>query len=266
MSKQHKIRWSEQDTNELNRAIRNFNAKVTRLSKNNPEISNILPEKVSAKEIRKLIDTRQDLKREINMLKRFSKRGSEAIVTIDDTEHNIRMTKWMKTEMNRRIGIINRKRQKRLEDIEKLEMTSRGKKLGYTRGQLGMGSTIRASLEPMKAFYYTMENFDVKRRWKSILKQSKDDYFTQQDFSMRENFIKAIQENFHYENVSDIVNAIQNMDIKEFFNVFQREGGTFEWSYPDPEQEKQYANYLRSQYNIASTMNSKDIISEELLK
>lgn len=266
MSKQHKIRWSEQDNINLSKAVKNFNAKVTRLAKNNPAIANVLPEKVSIKQIKELIDTRQDLNREINMLKRFSKRGSEDIVTIDDTEHKIKITKWMKTEMNRRIGIINRKRKKRLEDIEGTEMTSRGKKLGYTRGQLGMGSTLRVSLEPMKAFYYTMENFDLKKRWKSILKQSKDDYFTNQDYLMRSNFIKAIQDNFHYEDVSDIIDKISNMDIKEFFNVFQSEGGTFEWSYPDPEKEKEYANYLRSQYNISSTMNSNNIIGEELEK
>lgn len=266
MSKQHKIRWSEQDTNELNRVIKNFNAKVTRLAKSNPAIANILPEKVKTKQVKELIHTRQDLKREINMLQRFTKRGAEEIITLDETEHKLRITKWQKTEMNRRIGIINRKRKHRLEQIEATEMTSRGKKLGYTRGQLGMGSALKNALEPMKSFYYTMENFDLKKRWKSILKQSTDEYFTQQDFTMRENFINAIKNNFHYVDVSDITSTLESMDIKEFFKVFQSEGGTFEWSYPDKEKEQEYAEYLRSQYGISSTLNSKDIIGEELQK
>lgn len=266
MSKQHKIRWSKQDNDELTKVIRNFNAKVTRLAKKNPDISNILPEKVSVKEIKSLIGTRQDLNREINMLKRFSKRGAEAIVPIDDTERNIKITKWQRTEMNRMVGIINRKRKKRLMDIEATEMQSGGKRLGYTRGQLGMGSALKNSLEPMQAFYYTMENYDVKKRWKSILKQAKDDYFTLQDYTMRENFIKAIEENFHYEDISDITSKISEMDIKEFFKVFQAEGGSFEWSYPDAEKEKEYAEHLRSQYGIKSTMNSNMIIGEQLQK
>lgn len=264
MSKQHKIRWSKQDNYELTKAVRNFNAKVTRLSKKSPEIANILPEKVSVKDVKALIDTRQDLNREINMLKRFSRRGAEAIVPIDSTEHNLKITRWMKTEMNRRIGLINRRRKKRLMEIEATEMTSGGKKLGYTRGQLGMGSALKVELEPMKAFYYTMENYDVKKRWLSILKQSKDDYFNERDFLMRKNFAQSIRDHFKYEDVSDIADYIENMDIKEFFKVFQAEGGTFEWTYPDAEKEKQYAEHLRSQYGISSKMSSKQIVSEQL--
>ena len=151
-------------------------------------------------------------------------------------------------------------------DIEATEMTSGGKRLGYTRGQLGMGSALKNSLEPMKAFYYTMENYDVKKRWKSILKQAKGDYFTLQDYTMRDNFIKAIEANFHYIDVSDITSKLSEMDIKEFFKAFQAEGGSFEWSYPDPEKEREYAEHLRSQYGITSKMNSKQIISEQLQK
>ena len=74
MSKYHKINWREEDTKELTRVVRNFNAKIQRLSKTNPGITNLLPEKVSASELKNLINTRQDLKRELNALKRFSKR------------------------------------------------------------------------------------------------------------------------------------------------------------------------------------------------
>ena len=265
MSKQYKIRWSKQDSVELNKAVRNFNAKINRLSKNNPDIAKLLPETTSVKKLKEDINTRQDLNREINMLKRFSRRGAEKIVTLDVTEHNIRTTKWMKTEMNRRVAIINRRREKRLAEIENLEMTSGGKRLGYTRGQLGMGSLERASLEPMKAFYRTMENFDLKKRWVSLLAQSKSNYFTERDYQMRDNFIKAIESNFQYVDTSDIVAHINNMDIKDFLRRFQAEGGTFEWSYPDKEKEREYAEHLRSQYGIESTMNSKSIISEELI-
>lgn len=266
MSKQHKIRWSERDTKELERVVKNFNAKVNRLIKKDPKTSNVLPEKVSIKELKDLIRTRQDLHRELNTLKRFSKRGAEEIINLADTRNNLKITKWQKTEMNRRIGIINRTRRRRLQEIEEMEMTSGGEALGYTRGQLGMGKASKVALEPMKAFWHTMENYDVKRRWKSILYQSKDDYFNEQDFRVRENFIRAIKDNFHYENIDDIVEYVNNMDIKEFFNVFQREGGTFEWAYPDPDKEREQANHLRAQYGIPSTMNSKDIIFEELNK
>ena len=129
MSKYHKINWREEDTKELTRVVRNFNAKIQRLSKTNPGITNLLPEKVSASELKNLINTRQDLKRELNALNRFSKRGSETIVEIQENDYGLKTTKWQRTEMNRRVGVINRKRKARLEQFSNIEMKSGGQAL-----------------------------------------------------------------------------------------------------------------------------------------
>lgn len=266
MSKYHKIRWSEQDTKEIARVVKNFNAKVNRLAKQNPDLAGILPEKVSTKQLKNLINTRQDLNRELNALKRFSKKGSEEIVIVPDTEYELKITKWQKTEMNRRIGIINRKRKARLEEIESIEMKSRGKNLGYTRGQLGMGKAEEISLQPMTAFYRTMGNRDLKKRWQSILVQSQSDYFTKRDFQVRDNYIKGLLENYNSYDIQDIVDTIEKMDIKDFLQTFQEEGGTFEFIYPDPEKEKEYVNYLRTTWGVENKeLNSKQIIANKVM-
>ena len=246
MSKYHKIRWTEQDTKEISRVVKNFNSKITRLAKKNPEIANILPEKVSSKQLKEIINTRQDLHRELNSLKRFSKKGAEKIVTIPDTEYDLKTTKWQKVEMNRRVGIINRRRKERLERLQEVEMTSRGKSLGYTRGQLGMGKATEVALQPLTAFFRTMGNTDLKKRWQSILVQSQSDYFTKKDYRLRDNYIKALVTSFNENNISDIIEAIENMDIKDFLNKFEEEGGTFEMAYPGKELEHEYETALRS--------------------
>ena len=246
MSKYHKIRWTEQDTKEISRVVKNFNSKITRLAKKNPEIANILPEKVSSKQLKEIINTRQDLHRELNSLKRFSKKGAEKIVTIPDTEYDLKTTKWQKVEMNRRVGIINRRRKERLERLQEVEMTSRGKSLGYTRGQLGMGKATEVALQPLTAFFRTMGNTDLKKRWHSILVQSQSDYFTKKDYQLRDNYIKALVTSFNENNISDIIEAIENMDIKDFLNKFEEEGGTFEMAYPGKELEHEYETALRS--------------------
>ena len=266
MSKYHKIRWSEQDTKEIARVVKNFNAKVNRLAKQNPDLANVLPEKVSTKQLKELINTRQDLNRELNALKRFSKKGSEEIVIVPDTEYELKITKWQKTEMNRRIGIINRRRKARLEEIENIEMKSRGKNLGYTRGQLGMGKAEEISLQPMTAFYRTMGNRDLKKRWLSILHQSQSDYFTKRDFQVRDNYVKGLLENYNSYDIQDIVDKIEKMDIKDFLQTFQEEGGTFEFIYPDPEKEKEYVNYLRTVWHVENKeLNSKQIIANKVM-
>ena len=100
MSKYHKIRWNESDEQELKRAVRNFNAKLRRLEKKDPQKynKNTLPtfwdsvnetytNRVSVGQMKELINTRNDLKRELNSLKRFSKRGSEEIVFIPTNDN-----------------------------------------------------------------------------------------------------------------------------------------------------------------------------------
>lgn len=247
MPRYHRIKWRESDQQELKRVVRNYNAKITRIAKKNPQIENVLPEKISVAQLKEIINTRQDLKRELNALKRFSKRGSEQIVEVPGTDYNLKITKWQKTEMNRRIAIINKRRERRLQEIENLDMTSRGEKLGYKRSDLGMGKATEVSLKPMNAFTRRMSQSDLKWKWKGILKESQSDYFTQKDFRLRENYLKALKENYNENNIKDVIDTISNMDIKEFLQKFEEEGGTLEFAYPpNKEQEKAYVNALKS--------------------
>lgn len=244
MSRQYNIRWKQTDSNELRKAVRNFNAKIDRLTKKNPELVAVFPEKTSVRQLKELIDTRQDLKRELNSLRRFTRRGSEEIVDIPESDYNLQITKWQKEEMTRRTAVINRKRKKRLEEIESMEMTSRGQKLGYTRGQLGMGKADEIALKPLKAFTPRMTRKDLQKKFKSIQLQSQSTYFNTKDEQFRQNYIKGLLENYNIHDIEDVVEKIESMDFKEFYNTFQAEGGTFEFHYP-PDNE-QYEGYLES--------------------
>lgn len=240
MSKQHHIRWNESDTAELKRVVTNFNAKINRLAKKNPQLKNVLPEKVTVAQMKELINTRQDLKRELNTLKRFSKRGSEIIVDVPDTDYNIKITKWQRTEMNRRAGIVNRKRKARLEMLQDVQI--RGQE--YTLGQLGMGKQAEKELRPIKPFFRTMKQSDIHYKWKSMQSETQSNYFTERDYKLKENYIKALTDNYNSNDVKDIIDAIENMDISDFMKTFQEvDLNTFEWASGPPEQE-QYQGYI----------------------
>lgn len=247
MPRYHRINWRDSDTKELKRVVTNYNAKISRLAKKNPQIENVLPEKVTVAQLKEIINTRQDLKRELNSLKRFSKRGSEEIITVPDTDYNLKITKWQKTEMNRRVAVINRRREKRLEQISNIEMKSRGEDLGYTRAQLGMGKATEVSLKPMNAFTRRMNQSDLKWKWKNILKESQSDYFTQKDFRLRDNYLKALRENYKENDIKDVIEEISKMDIRDFLHTFEEEGGTLEFAYPpNKEQYKGYVSALKT--------------------
>lgn len=247
MSRRHKINWRESDNRELNRVVKNFNAKISRLAKKNPQLQNVLPEKVSASQLKELINTRQDLNRELNALKRFSKRGAEEIVSVPDNDYNLQTTKWQRTEINRRIGIINRRRKERLERLSNFEATSRGQELGYKRADIGMGKATEVSLSPMRGFTQRMNQRDLKMKWKSIMQESQSDYFTERDYRLRNNYIKALTENFNINDIEDIIEEIENMDINDFLQIFEQEGGNLESAYPpNGEQYIAYLNGLRA--------------------
>lgn len=247
MSRTYNIRWQESDNQELKKAVKNFNAKITRIIKKNPSMKNVLPEKVSVGQMRDLIETRQDLKREINALKRFTQRGAEELVEVPDNEYNLKTTKWQKEEMTRRIGVINRKRKKRLKEVQQTPLKSRGKELGYTKGELGMGRAEAVSLTPMNAFSPKMGRADLNMKFKNILKESQSTYWTKRDILLKDNYIKSLEENFNSNNIKDIIQAIQDMDYKEFKKIFDEEGGNFELSYPpNKQQEHDYEIALRA--------------------
>lgn len=243
MPRLYKIKWNENDEKELKRVVKNYNAKVNRLKKNaDRETKAALPDNISVKQLKELINTRADLNRELNSLKRFSKRGSEEIVEVPGNDYNLKTTRWQKNEMSRRAATINRTRSRRRKEIAEIEMMDRGKKVGYKRGDIGMGSAEEKSLEPIKPFTSKMNRADFNMKNKILLKESQSTYWNERDEMMRQNYIKSLKENFNENDIKKVIDTIDKMDFKEFRKVFEAEGGNFELSYPPDK--SQYQEYL----------------------
>ena len=179
MPRYRRINWRESDTKELNRVVRNFNDKINRLIKKDPTLKNKLPEKVKASELKKNINTRRDLNRELNKLKRFSRRGAEELVDLPGSEYDLKITKWQRTEMKRMTSIVNRARKKRREKLEELEATSGGLGLGYSIDTLGMGNARMESLKDIKPFTPSMNYRDLHKKYETLLIESQSDYHLQ---------------------------------------------------------------------------------------
>ena len=244
MSKRYNIKWRADDDVALKKAVKNFNAKITRLAKKNPAMASSLPEKTTVKELKGLISTRQDLNREINALRRFSKRGAEEFVEIPDNYYNLKITKWQKEEMTRRTATINRRRAKRYSELMEQEAYSRGEALGYKKADVGMGRADELSVRPVKPFTPKMTRHDLKKKDKMLRKESQDAYWNKRELQMKENYIKSLEENFNPSDIKDIVDRIRGMDYGEFKKIFDKAGLDFEFSYP-PDQEA-YINHLNA--------------------
>lgn len=256
MSRKYHIRWQKSDHQDLSKAVKNFNAKISRLEKKYPELKNALPEKVSVGELKKLIKTRQDLNREINTLKRFTDKKNKIGIRDDGSyegiqiygNYNIKITKWQLKEFNRRRAIINRRRGQRLEALLPEEVTSRGEAQGYTVEQIGVGSIKLNDLLPMDEILPGASEVSVRKMYKSAVIQSQSDFLTLSDFRAKASYIKGLKQNFNVDEIQDIIEAVENTPIDQWLHTFQTDvDAKFEGLYPgDKSQEKQYAAALRS--------------------
>ena len=263
MSRFYNIRWKQSDNAEIRKTVKNFNAKITRLEKKYDKLiseetdvekrrqlrteKNALPNRVQTKQLKELVETRQDLKRELNSLKRFSKRGSEDVVDVPENKYNLKTTRWQRNEMTRRAGVINRKRKERYEEVYNYSAEFRGEELGYSIGELGMGSADENQLKPINAFNPSMARGDLEKKFSVLMEESQSTFWDKQEMIMMENYKNALLQSYAEDDIGKVLDAIDNMDFKDFYKKFMSQVGKFENVYfPDREQYWDYVEQLNS--------------------
>ena len=256
MAKQYNIRWTENDSKQLSKSVKNFNAKVRRLEKKYEGIDGVvIPEKVTMKEMRDLIGTRRDLQKELRSLQNFTQRGSEEIVRAD-TKDNIYLTKWQKQELEKRARTINSERDRRREELESKELIHKGEGLGYTRGAVGMQKAEALQLRPTKAFTPKMTKSDINEKMRHFRKESQSTYWKKRDILMRDNYIKALKEHFNSK-ANDIIAKIQSMDVEAVKDIIMSDPSEFETAYPlTADEVEPYLDHLRIMWNVPKVTKS----------
>jgi hypothetical protein len=129
------------DLKKLQKAVKNFNAKLDYVNKKNPENKKSMPERVYVKELKKQIGNRHDLNRVIRNLQLFSKRGMEKTVT---TDNGFDLTLWEKTVTEKHVKKENAKRKKIQQQIDNAPVKYAGQEITGTR------MAQRESLKPIK--------------------------------------------------------------------------------------------------------------------
>lgn len=82
------IRYDKKLNQEINRTIKNFNQKIARLEKQNREL---LPSKITKKDLKSNVYTRTELRRKLKELQRFGTRGAEEVI---ETSGGARLTRY----------------------------------------------------------------------------------------------------------------------------------------------------------------------------
>ena len=96
------IRYDKKLNQEINRTIKNFNQKIARLEKQEREL---LPSKITKKDLKNGVYTRTELRRKLKELQRFGRRGAEDII---ETSGGVRLTQYNYQNIKRENARIKR--------------------------------------------------------------------------------------------------------------------------------------------------------------
>lgn len=180
MAKRFNIKWRQKDTDALNKAVRNFNAKVRRLKKNNPSKAHHYPDTLSIKDVRSKIGTRQDFNREVKKIGRFSRRGYEEIVT---TDRGLIATKYEIREASIMRRVVNLKRKREAERL---------------------GLTMEAGLKTQ----VKKQSLTPKRGVKQVQQKDFKSYVLSLEKEIASSFDEKMQENYVENYMQGLFNAL----------------------------------------------------------
>lgn len=204
MQKRYNIKWRDTDKKELAKAVRKFNAKRTRLLKQVPELEEFLPPKASTKDIRKSVQTRRDLKNELNALERFMRKGAEKPIV---TKEGIKTTAYEKKEIAIKVRAINQRRAAEL------------KKAAPSTEKGTMGTIRENNLKPKKYDIDKIKKSDWKKFVESVEKQSKDSYASDRYDRYKDNFLKGL-ENAFGEKGSELIEIAKQIDAETLTQMY----------------------------------------------
>lgn len=235
---------NKRDNETLKKEVRRFNAKIDKLAKKDPTIKSSLPEKLKVKDIKSIIHSRDDLRTELQSMRKFTnnKTAAKLVKAPNNANDNIFITKWQRDDMLAREEIVNTSRKARKEKYKDLQAKDRGKELNYTveqrQKQIGMGRAEEQMYNEINAFTDSQSHWDIKAKHRTLRKESQSEYWTMRDYLVKENYIKSIERNYSETEAKDILDKLRNMDISDFTEIFYQEDIEIEDNYKDTEEQK----------------------------
>ena len=226
MSKQPNIRWRNNDVAEIERLVRNYNAKLYRIQKKDPSAVDYLPSKLNKKEVMKSIETRQDFKRVSASIKRFSQRGAEKPFTSD---RGLKTTQWAVDEFKRNQKEENKRRAAQRKKLGEMEVKQGGKPTGAKRKEMGRikENAVKESTKDPK--HMSAKEFEKASRM--MENKMRESYNAEQRRQMQINYIRGLMREGYDE---ELTNYLLTVPTDKFMEVIDTdESASFDFIY-DP--------------------------------
>lgn len=221
-----KVRLDANTKRSLTATVRDFNAKVDRLSAKakTQGAKAALPEKISEDWIIRNASSKEALQRDLQTYKGFLRRGAEKLVELPDTKNNIKITTWQKETMEQRLVEINEARALELEKWRETEVRYGGKEAGYKQGQIRMDQGIEDEFRPMKMYNWSSEYPDIKEKFKLMLREGQEGYWDSRTELARINYLEKLKDVTHGSEAGQMIyDKVSKLPLEDFRRILDAE-------------------------------------------
>lgn len=218
------IRYDRKINQEIDSVVRRFNNKVKRLERANRDLD--LPITTSKEELMKEVNNRQQLKRKLAELERFTQRGAEKTIT---TAGGVKITRWELDNIERESKRLKSYLTRRINTLSNITPTIGGVKQYATLAQMGSQqiANLKARRTTLNKNFKKLSK-DEFRRYRSVLNKTgqKQQYRTQ---IFMDNYIEKMLNGLAYyvgydkDKIENIKNKLLKLDEKTFLKLFDTE-------------------------------------------
>lgn len=216
------IRYDKKLNQEINRTIKNFNQKIARLEKQEREL---LPSKITKKDLKSSVYTRTELRRKLKELQRFSTRGAEDII---ETKGGARLTRYDYQNIKRE---STRVKQNITREINRLKV-DKPKIFGKTQASTfsEMGDTdylnLVARRKALEKDINKLSRDELERFTKLIEKTGKNQQYMNNIF--KQNYFEMLTDlayYFDYDNdkLNILKQKLMNLKPNDFLKLFKED-------------------------------------------
>lgn len=216
------IRYDKKLNQEINRTIKNFNQKIARLEKQDREL---LPSKITKKDLKSGVYTRTELRRKLKELQRFGRRGAEDII---ETSGGVRLTKYDYQNIKRENARIKRNITREINRLRVNKPKIFGKTQTSTFSEMGDHDYLNlvARRKALEKDINKLSRDEFERFTKLIEKTGKNQQYMNSIF--KQNYFDMLTElGYYFDYDNDKLNILKqklmNLKPNDFLKLFKED-------------------------------------------
>lgn len=217
------IRYDKKLNSMINKTIKNFNQKIARLEKSEREL--LLPNKVTKQELLSNVADRTELRRKLNELQRFSKRGAENIITL---ESGARISSYEYENMKIESKILKAQLTRKINRLKTEKIRIGGEKQDSTFAESGDKNYLNlvARREALNKHLAGLDAEHIKLYQKLINKSKRNSRYYDNIFMG--NYLESLTATGEYygydiKKINEIKEKLLTLDSKKFTQLFNED-------------------------------------------